>query len=564
MKSPTKSIESRNNSYIQEANPASHPLRARLSRLLKGTEPSTQLLACILAAAILLGYFGVVSYPRESFDTIEGATPEIRPLVRMSNPVQTWEITVYENYRLKRITRNDVCDELASHWGTSVYARDVDAWIARMSIYTNSLFPVYLPVPAWLKLAWEPFGETGTLLAIATYITLLKVRREHPAIEKAHCLLLFCFFLTVYIATISVHTTIDGDQYTYVTMTRHLVEDHSLVLTEDRGPAHISLGVDGNYYPKYPPGFPILAAPLFLAFGVSGCYFLSAIVSAGVIPILYKLCRLCGAGQNAAFLACEIYGIASLNWSYARTTFVEGVVTFLAIAGVYLVVLSAVKANIGLSALAGIPIGYIALVKTVMVVICLPMILYLIAKRKPKNCATLIAVLALFAGFLMLYNARLYGDPLVSGYQVNAGSIWNPVIPPFNELRPPYGWSAPFQIGLKGLLVDVRHGLFTFSPILLLAFAGFPYMRRMRIEALLLLLAFLSAVLLNMSWWFWQGGTSFGARLIHSFDVFLAVPLALLFDRHGNNPLLRAVAMFLFAISFVLIATGSLTQNLWT
>jgi len=437
-----------------------------------------------------------------------------------------------------------------------------------MKVYTSSLdlfgYLIYVPVPAWFRLAWEPFGEAGTLLAIATYIVLQKVKGEHPASDKAYCLLLFLFFLTVYIATISAHTSIDGDQYTYVAMTRHLVEDHSLVLTQDRGPAHISIGADGNYYPKYPPGFPLLAAPLFAVYGATGCYFLSAIVSAGVIPVLYKLCRLLGAGQNAALLTSEIYGIGSLNWVYARTTFVEGTVTFLAIVGVYLAVLSVVRANAGLCVLAGIPIGYIALVKTVMVVISVPLIVYLIAKRRTKHCTAFVFVLALFAGSLMLYNATVYGDPLVSGYQVNAGSIWNPVLPPFNELKPPYGWSVPPQIGLRGLLVDVRHGLFTFSPILLLALAGFPYMRKMRLEALLLLLAFLSAVVLNMSWYFWQGGTSFGARLIHPFDVFLAIPLATLLDRRGSKPVFRALITFLFVVSFAFAATGALTQNLWT
>ena len=548
--------------------PYAQPSNAKDTNPLRGKKRLTQLLALIVVAITLLGYFSWFTYPKQSFEAIDGATPEIKPFVQMSNPVQVWEIAEYDKYQSRQTTRDNLAAELANHWGTSVYARDVDAWMGRMKIYTNSLdlfgYLIYIPVPGWLKLAWEPFGEIGALLAIATYIALRKVAGENPGIEKVHCLILFLFFLIVYLTTISAHTTITGDQYTYVAMTRHLVEDHSLILTEDRGPAHISLGADGNYYPKYPPGFPLLAAPLFILYGTSGCYFLSAIVSAGVIPILYKLCRLCGSSQNAALLTGEIYGISSLNWVYARTTFVEGLLTFLAIAGVYLVVLSAVKANYGLSALAGVPIGYIALVKTVMVVICLPLIVYLLAKRRLKNCAAFICILALFAGSLMLYNAKIYGDPLISGYQVNAGSIWNPVLPPFNELEPPYGWSVPFYIGLKGLLVDVQHGLFTFSPILLLAIAGFPYMRRQRLEAPLLFFAFLSVVLLNMSWWCWDGGLSFGARLIHPFDVFLAVPLATLLHRHGGNPAVRAVTTFLFAVSFVFIATGALTQNLWT
>jgi hypothetical protein len=218
----------------------------------------------------------------------------------MSNPVQIWEITVYERYQSGQITQDGVGAELVNHWGRSVYAQDVDAWMGRMEVYTHSLdlfgYTIYLPVPSWLKLAWEPFGEAGALLATATYLVLQKVRSEHPASERVHCLLLFLFFLIVYIATISVHTTIDGDQYTYVAMTRHLVEERSLVLTQDRGPAHISLGADGNYYPKYPPGYPLLAAPLFIMYGTTGCYFLSAILSAGVLPILYKLCRLCRTG----------------------------------------------------------------------------------------------------------------------------------------------------------------------------------------------------------------------------------------------------------------------------
>jgi hypothetical protein len=227
------------------------------------------------------------------------------------------------------------------------------------------------------------------------------------------------------------------------------------------------------------------------------------------------------------------------------------------------VVLSVIRANVGLCTFAGIPIGYIALVKTVMVVICLPIVIYLVAKRKPRNCTAFILILALFVGSLMAYNARVYDDPMVTGYQVNAGSFWNPALSPYNELKPPFDWSVLFHIDLRGLLLAVHHGLFAFSPIPPIALAGFLCMRRIWLKALLLLSAFLLAVLLNMSWWCWYGGTSFGARLIHPFGVFLAIPFAILLDSHGNNPAFKAVIAFLLAVSSVFDATGALTQNMW-
>ncbi len=95
-------------------------------------------------------------------------------------------------------------------------------------------------------------------------------------------------------------------------------------------------------------------------------------------------------------------------------------------------------------------------------------------------------------------------------------------------LATPYGqqlfWTQP---GLPELLVSSYHGLYTYTPLLLVATLGFiPLYRRNRFLAVPLILAFIAHVYVsscNIAWW---GGASFGARYLLGSLPLLALPLA--------------------------------------
>ncbi len=100
-------------------------------------------------------------------------------------------------------------------------------------------------------------------------------------------------------------------------------------------------------------------------------------------------------------------------------------------------------------------------------------------------------------------------------------------------LGTPYGqqlfWTQP---GLPDILFSSYHGLYIYTPLLLLATLGFiPLYRRSRALALPLALTFAAHVYVsscNIAWW---GGSSFGARYLLSSLPLLALPLSQLLDR---------------------------------
>jgi hypothetical protein len=121
-------------------------------------------------------------------------------------------------------------------------------------------------------------------------------------------------------------------------------------------------------------------------------------------------------------------------------------------------------------------------------------------------------------------------------------------------------WLEP---GLPDLLVSAYHGLYFYSPALLLATVGFvPLGRHDRHLALASGVTFAAHVYVsscNIAWW---GGASFGARYLLSSLPLLALPLALLLARarwHGVLTL-ALVACILWSYGLMLADVGRLVD----
>jgi hypothetical protein len=92
---------------------------------------------------------------------------------------------------------------------------------------------------------------------------------------------------------------------------------------------------------------------------------------------------------------------------------------------------------------------------------------------------------------------------------------------------------------LKGLF-SYRKGWFVYSPIVFIAFAGFPALYRVRRkEALAAFITLLLSFYLIFSWWCWWYGGSFGARALIEYLPFMALFMAGLIQR------LRSTRLFL-------------------
>ena len=114
------------------------------------------------------------------------------------------------------------------------------------------------------------------------------------------------------------------------------------------------------------------------------------------------------------------------------------------------------------------------------------------------------------------YNVYRFGDPLEFGYR-----------PPVDP-----GFTTPLLEGASGLLFDAEKSLVLFAPALVLVpFAFVTLWRRARVTAALLLALFAVTFVLAATWHSWQGGWSWGPRLVIPGVALVLVALGAV-DRH--------------------------------
>ena len=113
---------------------------------------------------------------------------------------------------------------------------------------------------------------------------------------------------------------------------------------------------------------------------------------------------------------------------------------------------------------------------------------------------------------------------------------------------------------LFGVLFSVQKGLFFWSPLLLLAFAGLPMLRGSA-RAFLLPAAVIFALdtYLIASWWDWQFGGSYGHRGFVDLFPVLAIGLAAFFEWSGRTPV-RQVGVSVVTLLLVLLSTMQMFQ----
>jgi hypothetical protein len=188
----------------------------------------------------------------------------------------------------------------------------------------------------------------------------------------------------------------------------------------------------------------------------------------------------------------------------------------------------AAGALIGLAVLSEYPLA----VAAIALLVCAP--------RRLRTAGMLKVVLggAPFAVLLGLYNAFAFGSPF-------ALSSGNERSPEFRALATHglFGIGLPSLSNLLGLLADPGRGLFVFSPVLLVALAALPSMKRRLDRPALFGLALppLALLLVYSGYPNWHGGWTVGARYLVAALPFLVVPL--LVEREGNRSAKRPLAI---------------------
>jgi len=139
----------------------------------------------------------------------------------------------------------------------------------------------------------------------------------------------------------------------------------------------------------------------------------------------------------------------------------------------------------------------------------------------------------------MFYNYVRFADPLETGYEK---------------------FNGKFVVGFFGLLFSPGKSLFLFNPLTLFGCLGFMLLlREQRKIAILFGWLIISHLLLFSSWWSWQGGMSWGPRLMLVVIPYLILPAGFLLRKHMHAV---KIPILVVLVAGILIQLPSVTVNI--
>jgi hypothetical protein len=365
-----------------------------------------------------------------------------------------------------------------------------------------------------------------------------------------------------------------------------------------------------HYYSDKAPGASLLAlAPVEAARlvsraagvdpasfpGLAWTSYVAAVVTSGVFTVIAALCVFWlsvrwGATPEAALFAATAYGIASPAWAYATLFMGHGQT-----AGCLMIALVAADALgegtgrarrtfgwiIGLSggwavvtefqaAIPAVFIGLLALDRAWRADARLKPSRYekgedgasadqrsvkALTERQLTPVIVRIAIGVTIAALpLLVYNGLAFGSPFHLGYSSEEG---------FKELQAGFfGITYPKLSTLRELLVGSYRGLLPLSPLMAAVPIGLALLARKGRPGPALVAAGIGVyyLLLNASYFYWEGGWAFGPRQMTAALPFLALGLAPLWDlwRRAGRALL--LAGWIWGVGVTLVAVSTTPQ----
>ena len=281
----------------------------------------------------------------------------------------------------------------------------------------------------------------------------------------------------------------------------------------------------------HPLGLPMLAAPLValqqkiaptsppdLLLGL-----LTLAVTFGALIAGWRLLsRLTGNDRDAGLLLFCVY-FGSPLWFYSRTFFTEPYTWAFAVFAIFFI-------GGGRLVAAAFFLALTLAMKETSLLIVAPILLVSAYRLGIRNAAVLATGPLMFAILFALKNFLLTGTPFSTFH--------------------PYIVGDPVA-GAIGLLLDSKHGLIWFAPLL---FAGmFGWFRRGGIPADLragAFLAFIAYFALTAAWADWRGGSSYATRLLLPVLPALAIPLAALVTDSRFRRFLFPLFLFGFFVNW--------------
>jgi len=256
-----------------------------------------------------------------------------------------------------------------------------------------------------------------------------------------------------------------------------------------------------------------LAAPVESVFGAGSSNvlfpFLNLLLTALTAATIAVALGDMGAAPVSFHLAAVAYAFGTYAWPYVSYDFSEPLQALCVVLAFRFAVAAGALAREGKNAgwrpaIVALSLGFGILTKATLLVLVPVFALHLaaVAGRRPGAARTLwrfgLTLAIALAGIVLLNQVR-YGSWLDFGYGVEGKRFTTPVL-----------------TGLYGLLIGPNKGLLFYAPVTLLAPWGLRTLWRAgrRSEAFLLLGCFGALLSSVATWWSWEGGFSWGPRLL--------------------------------------------------
>jgi hypothetical protein len=331
-------------------------------------------------------------------------------------------------------------------------------------------------------------------------------------------------------------TVLDGSSM--LAVTHSIVHHASLSVPPELG----VVGHDGvTYYSKYGLALPLLSIlPVLLAqpigaatgrvtlLGAASAATLMPLVAGALASALYLLGRRLAAPRTAAALVAAGTVLGTYLLPYGRDFFTEPLVAL----GLVVMV---ERALAGRELQAGAALAFAVLARPQSAAFA-PLLMAFVLLRGGGVAAVVrtLPPLAIAALVTVAYNLYRFHDALQFGYE-----------PPADP-----GFTTPLLEGARGLLFSPEKSVVLFAPaIVLVPFALVALWRRERGLVAFLLALFAATFVLAATWWSWQGGWSWGPRLL---IPGVAVVLVALGPWIGTSRSRLRLAAALFGLGFVL------------
>ena len=323
---------------------------------------------------------------------------------------------------------------------------------------------------------------------------------------------------------------------------------------------------EGHYYADKPPGLSLLAVPAiivtrawlratgqnadplshegFVDYLIVGTVLVVSLLGAVGSALVYAVSRRLGAtGGGALFASCALaIGTPFFGWSTAF--FSHSVTGSLLLIGFALVVFDRGQGRSWTAPVLGLVLGFVVVVDFTSVFAGAAVgVVYLLSRKTRFGRA----ITGLGAGGLVglaplfIYNTIAFHSPFRLGYSAVVG---------FNGMQEGlFGLTSPDLAVLWEILFGLYRGLLPLSPVLILVPLGVARMAKdptRRGTAWVIAATIAITVLINISYYYWNGGNSTGPRMLVSMLPIAAVALAFAWPKARWG---RAVSIGLLVIS---------------